>query len=492
MELVLMLKFYISLVCGENKMIIDALEKYIKKNGLRMHMPGHKGKMENDSSPFAGIYPYDVTEIAGMDDLHHPEGIIQEAQARAKELYQSKESFFLVNGASCGIEASFLALTHDKTEVLLPRFVHQSVFNGLILSGAKPVYIPSNFTKNGMPLPLCPDQLEQAIREHPDVRYLCFMTPNYEGIAPDLRAIKEITQKREITTIVDEAHGAHFLFHPELPTSAQAVGFDVVIHGSHKTLGSLTQTAMLHLNQLKYKNKLRSALQITQSTSPSYVLLASLDLAREYMEIKGKILYNEMIDKLKLVRKEINQLHTFTCLEEVHLEEEGLTDYHIDLTKLIIAHEKIDGFTLSERLRERAIEVEMATEAYVVLICTIYDDFSQYGRIVEVLRQIDHIYQKDIGLIRGYTQNLNIQPMVYMTPREAYFAEKEQVKWEDSIGRVAGQFIIPYPPGIPILTPGEAIMKEHVMSIKEAIKNKRHLQGFLAENTEYMVVIKED
>lgn len=437
---------------------MEAIRSYLEEEPCRLHMPGHKG--QKDFSFLSASA--DLTEVAGLDALHQPEGAIREAQQLAAAAYGARETFFLVNGATAGIVAAFLALAKPGDKVILPRHVHKSVFTGLVLSGAFPVYVtPVYHPTLKIPLGVSPEAWEKAWEEHPDSKLLFLIHPTYEGITTlDGELIKK-AHDRGLKIIVDEAHGGHFPFHPGLPPSALKLGADVVVHGSHKTTGSLTQSGMLHLGTSLDSRLFQAALSLVQSTSPSYLLMASLDHARREMAVDGQSKLAETLRITGKVRDEIKGLKGI-CLWHKELytyrEVKGL-----DPTKIIIDALELGltGYELARILREKhRVQVEMASGTHLLAMFTFADSWEQGDKLVQSLADISRSCQgrkplpgsPDIGRLPS--------PQVVVSPRDSWFAPKKRVPLEEAAGAVCGQLLVPYPPGIPLLCPGELITNQ--------------------------------
>lgn len=440
--------------------LVEAIRSYLGEDICRLHMPGHKGREE---MPFLSAMA-DLTEVHGLDDLHRPEGAIKEAQELAAAAFGARETFFLVNGASAGIIAAFLALAKPGDKVILPRHVHKSVFNALVLSGAFPVYVsPTYHPVLNIPVGVSLEAWEEAWKTHPDSKLMFLVHPTYEGITSVDGDLIKKAKERGLKIIVDEAHGGHFPFHPSLPPSALALGADVVIHGSHKTTGSLTQSGMLHLGTSLQPELFQAALSLVQSTSPSYLLMASLDSARRKMVLEGEQKLAETLKLTGKVRDEIKAVKGI-CLwhEELYTysEVKGL-----DPTKIIIDGLELGltGYQLAGILREsHGVQVEMASNTHLLALFSFADGWEQGDKLVQSLVAISKscgnrkplpIAPAGVGLP---------SPQVVVSPRDSWFAPKKTVPLEKAAGAVCGQLLVPYPPGIPLLCPGELITNQLV------------------------------
>lgn len=443
-------------------------------------MPGHKGG--NHAPPqlieLLGEKAFlaDLTEVAGLDNLHNPQGVIREAQKLAAACFGAKATFFLVNGASAGIQAALLSLCRSGDVVIAPRNAHLSFLNGLILSGAVPAYAETEYTDQGIPLPLSARALEKAIGQYPQARVVFLVSPTYEGLCINYAELLPVAKAAGLKVIVDEAHGAHFYFNHHFPRPALAYGADMVIHGSHKTLGSLTQTGMLHVTDLGDADKVQKALSLVQSTSPSYLLMASLDGARAHLEQQGQELLSTLVAMCEQVRREINCLPGYWCLARDHLQAWPQLGY--DPTKLVIGSlEGLSGYQLEEKLNLYNIDLEMARSGYVLALAGLGDNKENLAHLVKALKEIGE--RGDLKGSENYTRDIlpfSLPPVV-LSPREAYFAGYREVDLLEAAGELSGEMIAPYPPGIPLICPGERFTSEIIEYIQKLRKQQSKWQG---------------
>lgn len=445
-------------------------------------MPGHKGKpiLPGHNLIESNVYGIDVTELPGIDDLHNPTGAIEESEKLVAGLFGASSSYFLINGATAGIQAAFLTSVIPKKEVLIPRNSHKSVLSSLFFTGAKPVYVPIEFHEEyGVPLGVNLDLLKQDIKENIEIVFN--VRPTYEGIVQPLLMID-----KKCTQIVDEAHGAHFKFNRFLPKSSIDLGGDYVVHGTHKTLGSLTQTGLLHVSNNVDKAKLRLSLSLVQSTSPSYILLASLELMRYNIERNGEKLLANCLEVANYIREKVNEVSGFHCLipEDVHPRE-------LDPTKIVVIYNRLTGYRLAQILREDyGIQVEMALDKYLVAIVTLYDDLDIGKRFVKAIKDISEKFKGESIQSNCPVVMPPIPPQKKL-PREALFASKRKVRIEEAHGLISGETFCPYPPGIPIICPGELITHEVIEFIKYIKLSDGHWQGFSDRNLNAILIVDE-
>ncbi len=446
--------------------LLDALLDYSSQKPLRLHMPGHKGRcLEDMASISHKIFEFDVTEVPGLDDLHEPSGVIKEAQILLSQAYGADESFFLVNGTTGGLHAALMATCKPGDKVILPRNVHRSVIGGVILSGTDPVYLRPEVSRFlGATAIISSEELKQALALTPDARCLIVVNPDYWGIAGDIGLLVNLAHMAHVPVIADEAHGPHLLFHSDLPLSAIQAGADITVQSAHKLLGSLTQSSFLHLKKgIVCRERLCSALKLLQSTSPSYPLMASLDVVRMRMAMNGKELLGAVLDLCRELRSTINETEGFCCFDEDDLDiEENFT---IDPTKLVISGRElgISGYELARILRDdHGIQVELADLNNILIMITIADiDKEEIKRLIKALQHISLKRGKSLKRgINSISLNLPDLPEKVLNPRDAFFSSQRLMELKEARGKICGEIIAPYPPGIPLLCPGELITDE--------------------------------
>ncbi|MEA4815368.1 MAG: aminotransferase class I/II-fold pyridoxal phosphate-dependent enzyme [Lachnospiraceae bacterium] len=441
-------------------MLFEKLLSYAEEDIYPFHMPGHKRNLESFPNP----YSLDITEIDGFDNLHAPNGIILDAQKECACVFGAKESFFLVNGSSCGIISAILSACKDGDKIIIARNCHRSAFGGVILSGAVPCYIMPEATKS---FSFCggisPESVLKAICENPDAKAVFITSPTAEGITSDIKKIASVAHGNNMLLIVDAAHGAHFNFSDYFPKDALLEGADIVIESVHKTLPSLTQTALLHIGSERPDiNRIKSALAIMQSSSPSYVLMASIDRCISFVK-NGKEEFESYVKELKKTREALLRLKNFKLLDSDALV--SLNGADLDRGKIVIISPCLSGVRLSGILREKyKIEAEMASEGHIVFITSVLDTKEGLSRLVSAFDQIDKNMGEAVAKETGFVPYISL-PAIEMTPRQAYFSDKKEVLLENAAGFVSSEFVIPYPPGIPLIVPGERITEDIIKSI---------------------------
>ena len=430
------------------KSLWDPLTHYGTSEILPMHMPGHK----RNSGFMHGIGRYDITEVTGFDDLHHPAGILREAMEEAAALYRSDASYFLVNGSTAGILSAVTAVTRPGDTILLARNCHKSALNAVTLRGLKPLWLlPPAVSEFGVCGSIDPKDVEKALSEHSGVAAVLIVSPTYEGIVSDVASIAEIAHRFGVPLIVDAAHGAHFRFGKDFPQDALSCGADLVIESLHKTLPSLTQTAILHLkSDLVSKEKPEFALQAYQSSSPSYLLIASIIECLRIMEEKSEELMAEYSDQLNRLRKTIRSFGQCFLLDK----DETMFDY--DKGKIVMGFYGYDGRELANSLfTESRIETEMAAPGYLLAMTSVYDDKENLFRfgagLSRLRRSLPLTAKTDFPRIP-----LSL-PEQAILPGEAMERTTELCPVDEAIGRVSANTLYIYPPGSPLIAAGERI-----------------------------------
>lgn len=468
------------------KYIDEALYEYSKGEVYPFHMPGHKRNFcpETLKNP----YEIDITEITGFDNLHHAEGILLEAQKRAAKLYHAKESFYLINGSTAGLLSAISACTSDGGSILMARNCHKAAYHAVYLRRLRVHYLyPEVFEENELNGGIHPEEVEEALREHPEIEAVLITSPSYDGMVSDVGAISEIAHRHKIPLIVDEAHGAHLCFSDAFPESALEKGADIVIQSLHKTLPSLTQTALLHMQgSLVSEERLKRFLAIYQSSSPSYVFMSSMDACIRLLESSSKSLFAEYQKRLSRCRKKLSGL------KHLHLVESGEVIgrngvYDMDCSKIIISTKgtSIDGEMLRERLLEDyKLEMEMTAPSYVLALSSVMDSEEGFLRLSDALLAIDSKLsnEKEDSNKKEEESKAKIElesQNAICTIAEAMDADWEELDFAQAEGRVSTEFVYLYPPGIPCIAPGEQITKELILKIEGWKKQGLEVQGLI-------------
>lgn len=447
----------------------EKLEKYYNKNYLPMHMPGHKRniKLLGEKLP----YKIDITEIEGFDDLHHASGIIKNIEDKAKKIYGSKKSFILVNGSTCGILAGIRSVVDFGDKVLVARNSHKSVYNAIEINGLNPVYLSPKIGNDGIDRNINSLDIEKYLKKNNDIKLVIITSPTYEGVISDIKSIVSVAHKYNIPVLVDEAHGAHLKFMNDIcDKEALNAGADIVIQSLHKTLPALTGTALLHIqgNLVKEENIARQ-ISIFETSSPSYILMSSIEECLDIITCKGKELFKQYQDNLKYFYKEAEKLKKLKILGN-EIEEEYKNYY--DLGKIVIKTDKTDitGKELSYILRnDYKIELEMVSINYCIAMTSICDSKNNFEKLLDALKDIDNKL-KNIKNQERLNTKINL-PKKEISILEAVKENKSIFEnYNKSCGKISKEYIWVYPPGIPLITPGEIINEDIITKIEELKK----------------------
>ena len=509
--------------------LYQKLEDYRKTDYYPFHMPGHKRNMPGNELEKA--YQIDITEIDGFDNLHHAEGILLEAMRSASELYQSEETYFLVNGSTCGILSSISATVKKHGKILLARNCHKAAYHAVYLRELQPIYLyPPIQNEYGIYDSIKVQDVEDALKENPDIEAVFFTSPTYDGVLSNVSEIVKIAHKRGIPVIVDEAHGAHLGFHKDFPENSVSLGADIVIHSVHKTLPAFTQTALLHANgNLVNRKRMKQFLGIYQTSSPSYLFMASIDSCISLIREKGNLLFLRLSENIDEFNQQCRKL------KYIKIFQEEDAAYQFDKSKIVISVKDagMTGHELGQRLLHRYhLQMEMEAPTYVVAISSIMDRKEGFERLAKALVEIDQRIeqrvlqerdQKSKEIIEEKTnQKTNSQKEVrnkhksekenhescvmklqntwrmveemkgkaVYTISEIDDKEKEEVTFENSVQRISAEYIYLYPPGIPIITPGEVVTEE-IISVVNAYKKAQYaVQGPEDYEINKLIVVK--
>lgn len=457
-------------------MLDTKLRDYADTDTYPFHMPGHKRNMDGFENP----YNIDITEITGFDDLHHADGIIKEAQQRAAKLYGADRCYYLVNGSTCGILSAISATTKKGDKIIVARNCHKSVYHALYLRELQPVYVYPEESDYNIQGQIRKEDIQEILEQNTDIKAVIITSPTYDGVVSDIAEIAKLVHAYNIPLIVDEAHGAHFGLDESMPQNAINLGADCVIVSIHKTLPAFTQTALLLVNEGKADcQKIEEFLDIYETSSPSYILMAGIEKCIRVMTENSKELFARLNQNLDGFYKKMRALQKLHVLIEEDFKDKA---FEFDRTKILISTENTDitGHQLKEILTDRyQIELEMSCENYALAIATVMDEEDGFRRLAEALIEID--------------SNCNIQKTscsireIYTKPERKYEIHeidnfsKEKVSLQQAEGKISSEYIYFYPPGIPILVPGERINIQNIKAIEEAIAQGIEVYG-LTEN----------
>ncbi len=450
--------------------LVDALNKYKQDRIVSFDVPGHKqGKGNPELTSFLGAQclSVDVNSMKPLDNLTHPVSIIKEAEELAADAFTAEHAFFIVNGTTAAVQAMIMAVCAKGDKIIIPRNIHISAINAIVLCGAVPIYVNPKVDKRlGIPLGITVGEIEEAILKHPDAKAVFVNNPTYYGICSDLKTITEFAHKHNLKVLVDEAHGTHFSFHNELPISGMDCGADMSAISMHKTGGSLTQSSILLLGKNMNADYVRQIINLTQTTSASYLLLSSLDISRKNLALNGESIFKKVDDLASYARDEINRIGGYYAFSNELCDGGSVFDF--DTTKLSIHTRDIGlaGIEVYDILRdEYGIQVEFGDIGNILAIISVGDSKFTVERLIAALYEIKRRYQKDP---QGMFDHEYISPISVMTPQDAFYTKKNTLSLEDSIGCISAEYVMSYPPGIPVLAPGERITQEIVDYIQYA------------------------
>lgn len=476
--------------------LYDKLIRYASSDYYGFHMPGHK---RNNITGADLPYKIDITEIDGFDDLHHAKGILKEAETRAAEVFHAEETHYLINGSTVGLLSALMGCTERGDRILMARNCHKSVYNAVFLNGLHPIYLyPDSVPGTDMNGEITVEQIEEVLTACQDIGAVVLTSPTYDGVVSDIKNIAEAVHKRNIPLILDEAHGAHLGFHPYFPENGNQCGADIVIHSLHKTLPSLTQTALLHMNgNIVKRNRVRRYLHILQSSSPSYVLMAGIDECVRMLNEKGEKVFAEYTILLDDARRRLQGLRHMRMMETERYDPSKIV-ISVKDTVLSSSGRIFNGRNLYRCLLENYhIQAEMAAGFYVVLMTSPADTREGMERLLSALFEIDRklkttekkkVYSTEISRSTTEEDTPDIKDIAVSQEQvyDAYDVEQkrpegtETVRWTDAKGRVSLEYIYLYPPGIPLIVPGERISDLTVKQIKLYEE-----MGFEIEGTEH-------
>jgi arginine decarboxylase len=480
--------------------LVEMLQKLAQRSSAAFHTPGHK---KGQGIPAvlgewlgAATFQADLPELPELDNLFAPETVIRQAQELAAEAFGAEQTWFLANGSTCGIEAAVLATCNPGDRLILPRNVHQSAISALILSGAVPVFTEPEFDPawdiaHGVSLAA----IESALSQHPEAKAVLLVSPNYYGVCVDVKKIAEITHQYNVPLLVDEAHGAHFAFHPALPPPALKVGADLTVQSIHKTLAALTQSAMLHVQGTRIdRDRVSRALQLVQSTSPNYLLLASLDAARQQMATQGERLMTKTLELAHDARTRLRQIPGLAVLSaELVSGQEG---FRLDETRLTVdvAGLGLTGFQADEYLHDTlGVTAELPTLRQLTFIISLGNTQKDIDRLIQ---SFQHLAASSPSASSSCisTAAFSLPPAAFsqrLSPRQAFFAAAETVAIDAAVSRISAELVCPYPPGIPVLLPGEVVTRAAIDYLQQVQLAGGAIAGCADSELLTLSVIKE-
>ena len=459
--------------------VYEALERFRRQRVVPFDVPGHKrGRGNPELVKLLGeqCVSLDVNSMKPLDNLCHPVSVIMDAEQLAAEAFGAAHAYFMVGGTTSAVQSMVLTACKYGDKIIMPRNVHRSAINALVLCGAEPVYVDPDVDAHiGIALGMEIADVEQAIREHPEATAVFVNNPTYYGICSDLRSIVKLAHEHGMMVLVDEAHGTHLSFHEGLPVSAMEAGADMAAISMHKSGGSLTQSSLLLLNENVNTRYVEQVINLTQTTSASYLLLSSLDISRRNLALRGRESFEKVRQMAEYAREEINSIGGYYAYGKDLVN--GSSIYDFDVTKLSVYTRDIGltGIEVYDLLRdEYDIQIEFGDFGNILAYISIGDRIQDIERLVGALEDIKRLYSKPVSKLHNAEY---ITPIVAATPQKAFYSEKELIPIRETPGRICGEFVMCYPPGIPILAPGEMVTDEIVDYILFAKEKGCSMQG---------------
>ena len=473
--------------------LFEALKEYRENRIVSFDVPGHKqGKGNPELTEFLGrqCMSVDVNSMKPLDNLCHPISVIKESEELMADAFGAEHAFFMVNGTSSAVQAMVMSVCKRGDKIIMPRNVHRSSINALIVCGAVPVYVNPGVNKRlGIPLGMSVQAVKRAIRLHPDAKAIIVTNPTYYGVCSNLREIVRIAHEAGMKVLVDEAHGTHFYFGDYMPLSAMSVGADMAAVSMHKTGGSLTQSSALLLGKGISEGYVRQIINLTQTTSASYLLLSSLDISRKNLALNGKKIFEWVTELASYGRSEINKLGGLYAFSRELIDGDAVFDF--DPTKISVHTRDIGlaGIEVYDILRDRYdIQIEFGDIGNILAIVSVGDKILNVERLISALYEVKRLYSKDSA---GMLDHEYIEPVVMCSPQDAFYSKKKQIPLKDTKGCICAEFVMCYPPGIPILAPGELITNDAIEYITYAKAKGCNLTGAEDINTDNINIMVE-
>lgn len=481
-----------------NTPLFTALRKHADQNPLQFHIPGHKKGKGSDSEFRAFIgenaLSIDLINIAPLDDLHQPTGVIEEAQKLAADAFGADFTYFSVQGTSGAIITMVMSVCSPGEKIIVPRNVHKSVMSAIIFAGARPVFIsPARDSNLGIDHGITTRSVRRALERHPDAKAVLVINPTYYGICANLKEIVDLVHSYDIPVLVDEAHGVLIHFHDKLPMSAMQAGADMAATSVHKLGGSMTQSSVLNIRKGRINpQRVQTIISMLTTTSTSYILLASLDTSRRNLAMNGYALAEETIGLAQQVREQVNRIPGLYCFGEDILGGEATFDYDPTKITVHVRHLGITGYETENWLRDNYnLEIELSDMYNILCLVTPGDTSDTTEKLVEALKALSERYY-----VGAESKELIVKipdiPQLSLTPRDAFYAETEVIPFKESAGRIIAEFIYVYPPGIPILLPGEVISQRNIDYIVDHVEVGLPVKGPEDRSIQFVKVIVEE
>ena len=471
--------------------IYEALRRFRRMRVVPFDVPGHKrGRGNMELTEFLGedCMNIDVNSMKPLDNLCHPVSVIKEAEELAAQAFGAANAFFMVGGTTSAVQAMILYACKSGDKIIMPRNVHRSAINSLILADAVPVYVnPEVNNQLGISLGMSVAQVERAIKENPDAKAIMVNNPTYYGICSDLRRITELAHAHGMLVLVDEAHGTHFYFGENFPVSAMAAGADIAAASMHKSGGSLTQSSFLLMGKGINSDYMRQVVNLTQTTSASYLLLSSLDISRKRLALSGRDIFEKTVEMAQYARDEINSIGGYYAYSKELVNGDSIYDFDVSKLSVYTLPIGLAGIEVYDLLRdEYDIQIEFGDIGNILAYISVGDRKRDIERLISAMSEIKRRFGKTGTDLLSHEY---ISPVVAETPRRAFYAEKRSLPLAETVGEVCSEFVMCYPPGIPILAPGELITAEIVEYIQYAKEKGCQMTGTEDINVERLNII---
>lgn len=460
--------------------IISAIKEYIDSDPVPFHMPGHKMGAGLNNDYFGNIAAMDLTEIPHLDNLHNPDGVIEKSQKLAAQAFGAQDSFLIVNGSTCGVQAIIMTICRQGDKLIVSRDCHVSVINAMMLVGVEPIFISPGYDfEFGIPTAVSTEDVIQAVRANPEAKGVFLTRPNYYGVCCDIKSIAQIVHSYDMVLAVDEAHGAHLKFNSRLPVCAMESGADICVQSAHKTLPAMTQGSYLHVKSIKVDiDLLKSNLSVLQTTSPSYLILSTLDYARALMASEGERLLNNLLDYVEEFKENIKNTGCLQC------DIKNVNNFQIDNTRLVIntKNKGFTGYEVERIIRQTdAIQVEMSDFNNIVCISTVSDKREYFVRLHQALARLENKVVDERKISDKYFVKFRLLKRVVQL-KDINMHKTARINLENSYGRISKRVITPYPPGVPLVFPGEMIDEEVIDTVKQIIELGGRVNGIGPKN----------
>lgn len=474
-----------------NAPIYEALRRFRRMRVVPFDVPGHKrGRGNMELTEFLGeeCMSVDVNSMKPLDNLCHPVSVIKDAETLAAEAFGAANAFFMVGGTTSAVQSMIMYACKSGDKIIMPRNVHRSAINALILCDAVPVYVDPDVNNTlGIALGMSVSQVEKAIRENPDAKAIMVNNPTYYGICSDLRKITELAHKHNMLVLVDEAHGTHFYFGENFPVTAMAVGADIASVSMHKSGGSLTQSSFLLMGEKINSDYMRQVVNLTQTTSASYLLLSSLDISRKRLALSGREIFEKTVELAEYARSEINSIGGYYAYSKELINGDSVYDFDVSKLSVFTLPIGLAGIEVYDLLRdEYDIQIEFGDIGNILAYISVGDRNRDIERLISAMSEIKRRFGKsETGLLT----HEYINPIVAETPRKAFYGDKKSLPLDEAAGYICSEFVMCYPPGIPILAPGELITDEIIQYIKYAKEKGCSMTGTEDINIEHLNVL---